>query len=466
MPATAAAAATQVKVTAVEDNPAEALAIKNKLQSSRMFACNLYQRYRGENVFEAAQRSDIVSLDLSVQGTNADSIKLANELVRRNPHQSLVFFTNEPQKQIALNSGQIVTLPGNFILGKYEAVWNAYDRLLLSIWIHDRCLALLKATNDYFYQNSDESQVREMFQQVIRQLRDFYPSLLFLIEEVGDTPLRRRYIKLRDTLHPILDEVTDTGKIEKSLKSVRRPLLSIAVEELNDIKNVNGVFTTTKLDNDIAYLRKSIYGEKFLKTRVFLYESLSSSLRKVNLFLKGERGFHRQRVGKVDYSKPPLKITSDVVVSSETLEEASGGGKPTDSQEATNLYLNAWFPDYVGKEKLVVGEKTDFLVNLGSTLEPNQMGISDPISEDESSLFETVDCVDVMVISPDADVVPLRNRLYMPPRPERPARFEVTPRTKGFIDLTVILTVLNEPIHRTVFSCEAEKKEPPEGGEP
>jgi hypothetical protein len=446
----ASTAATQVRVTAVEDNLEERRAIENKLQAAKMFTCHVYSKYRGENVFEAAQHSDIVSLDLMVQGTSADSIKLANELIRKNPHQSLLFFTTNPQEQVTLKAGHVVTLPGNFILSKHDEVWEAYDQLLLSIWIHDRCLAIIRATNDY-YQNLDDSKSRETLEHVVHQVRGFYPALLFLVDEVNAAPAKKRYLKLRNTLYTVLEEVVETGNVRKSLRNVRRPLMNIVTEELRDIKNIDGVFTTTKLDNEIALLRKAIYGEKLVKTKVLFYESLASSLELFNKILK-TRKLMPVRESSESWSVAP--------------GQSKGKQPEPEEPEAANLYLNAWFPEYAGKDKLVVGTKTAFLVNLGTTLEPDHLGVSDPVSEAEIALFDTVEYLDVMVISPTADIVPLRNRLKMPPTPDNPARFEITPRGEGILDLTVILTVLNEPIHRTVFTCEVEKTGSPHGAEP
>jgi len=124
------------------------------------------------------------------------------------------------------------------------------------------------------------------------------------------------------------------------------------------------------------------------------------------------------------------------------------------------LYVNAWFPDYNEGSWLTVGETSHLLVNLGPKITPSSLSISDHLTRDDESLVNAAEYIDIMVLCANADVAPLRARLPMPPKPECPAKFDVTPRIEGDLELTVVLMICNEPLHYTTFCCEARISEP------
>ena len=64
-----------------------------------------------------------------------------------------------------------------------------------------------------------------------------------------------------------------------------------------------------------------------------------------------------------------------------------------------------------------------------------------------------------MLLCAEADIEPIFDTLDLPPDPCNSVKFYVTPLNKGELNLTIVLLLKNEPIHRTTFSCEAEVAE-------
>jgi hypothetical protein len=135
-----------------------------------------------------------------------------------------------------------------------------------------------------------------------------------------------------------------------------------------------------------------------------------------------------------------------------TLEMESGGG-PT-----TTLYLNAWFPKHPDRKRgLPVGFATDLAVNIGPVPYAQLFTGegSDPIPVDQSHLFYSINSVDIMVMCPEARVEPICQSLNMPPGPDATVFFKIIPSKIGKFQLTVVILIHNDPIHRTSFSFDA-----------
>lgn len=113
------------------------------------------------------------------------------------------------------------------------------------------------------------------------------------------------------------------------------------------------------------------------------------------------------------------------------------------------IHLNVWFPeDRWAVVTLPVGAAARLLVNLAQR--PREAALaSERVSEDAIERFYEVDHVDVMVLCPGADVTPLRARLPLPPDAGAIARFEITPRRVGPLELSVVLLIEGESVHRT-----------------
>jgi hypothetical protein len=83
------------------------------------------------------------------------------------------------------------------------------------------------------------------------------------------------------------------------------------------------------------------------------------------------------------------------------------------------------------------------------------LGTSEQLSAEKAALLQEAGHVDVMVLCPEANVQPIIRTLDLPPQQDDYVTFTVTPRIAGQINLTIALLLRNEPIHRTVFSCDA-----------
>jgi hypothetical protein len=123
--------------------------------------------------------------------------------------------------------------------------------------------------------------------------------------------------------------------------------------------------------------------------------------------------------------------------------------------EAANsptIHLNVWFPDFQEAEvTLTVGVATAMWINLANSPRAGTLA-SERVSDDAVKHFYEVDYVDVIAVCPGADVEPLRARLPLPPNADTVARFELTPRRSGNLNLSVILLIEGEAIHQTTAS--------------
>jgi ATP-dependent helicase YprA (DUF1998 family) len=122
--------------------------------------------------------------------------------------------------------------------------------------------------------------------------------------------------------------------------------------------------------------------------------------------------------------------------------------------EVSTLYLNVYFPDYDEGTKLKVGVAARLNVNLSHEIKSDQLGKSEHLDEKAITSLYAVEYVDVLVLSPGANIVPLRSRILLNSE-ERTAHFNVTPIRSGIFNLTVILLARNEPIHTMMLKSEA-----------
>jgi hypothetical protein len=455
-------------VKVVEDRADHAEQIKQALAESPIFDFDVYSTYKGRNVLEEAIFADIVSLDVEVDKNRESSKRMARHIRLRDPHKSVFFFAEDPK--------EVQGEPGHFVLQKVQPVWRAYGRLLVMIWTHDRCLSLLKATNDYFH-NYDKEPYSTEFKKVFEKFQKFYPTLYWVVEATRelDPKMAETYLKLRDTLHGIADGIVFGRNFTKALAKVRRPLLEVVLSELRNIKEIEGVFTTHIYDSEIYALKNSIVSRPVgsrrrhpvMATKVFILESLSKSMRafrdvlrlgEADRPLQGLPPDLRSPVGDPDIEGSPQSVGDEPAAATESADEEAA------------LYLRAWFVDQeedkLMERPLVVGETSSLLVNIIQILRITEGGFHDRLPDEVKSLINSVEYVDIVVSCPDAEVVPLRNRLFMPPDPDKPAKFGVTPRTEGDFDLTLMIMIRNEPVHRTVFLCCAvEAKRIDEAGE-
>src|SRR6266496_3091554 len=130
----------QLEPLVVDDDKSDLSQIEQKLKSARIFNPVLYDSYEPVQFIENARAADIVSLDLEVKRVKAPSLEVCRHLKLVNPEQSIIFFTSQPQ--------EVLTEQINFVLDKSSEVWEAYDRLLMMILVHDRSLSLLRTVVD------------------------------------------------------------------------------------------------------------------------------------------------------------------------------------------------------------------------------------------------------------------------------------------------------------------------------
>jgi len=360
---------------------------------------------------EAAKDAHIVSLDVRIGRSTFKSIEAAKWLKEENPFRAIFFFTRVPEL--------VNEWPVNFLLVKNTRAAELLNRIPLMILVHDVSLALLREIvvllrARYYYQASPLSGL-------LKQLRDFYYLLRPIERSAGrfDQSLALRYQELRASLSPFIEnaDYLTSQFTGQNLSAVSHLLVDNVSRELGELEKIDGVRVRADLRDEITSLRNA-----------------QASLTVVESPLES---------GQTKAGDPDEEIHGD------------------DDTEASEIYLNVWFPDRpVEKPWLLLGKAARMLVNLGDEQEETSLGTTAPVSEESEARLETVDYVDVLVVCADADVVPLRSRIQVPPRKETTAQFEVTPLRIGEILLTVILLIKNDPIHRTPFYFEARNTEP------
>ena len=415
------------KVTSlvVEDNKNERLRIARKLSSSQAFEPVFYDNYQKHPLMQRAQDADIVSLDLEVENRRAESLFVCSQLKKQNPEKSVIFFTSSPE--------DVLSQPINFVLEKSKQVWESYDRLLMMILVHDRSFSLLREVVDL---SGNREEIEEHYAEMREKLSPFISSLLTIqrVFKKEDRTIAKRYRRLTKVLKKIYSVGGDAENIAVKLQKMQEPLIGFVRQELADLKQFDGVYATPKLENEIVDLDFSIahqpnllwpkrtVGERMI---VFAADRVADSFRSVSEYLK---------TGQTETAQTP-ETTSAAV-------------------EEHTLYLNAWFPDYEEKDSLTVYVPAELRVAL-DYLTTENLGTSAQISPEKAELLNTAGHVEVMVISPEADIDPLIVSLELPPEKEAFVKFTVTPRKEGSINLSVLLLIRNEPIYRTVFVCQA-----------
>jgi ActR/RegA family two-component response regulator len=124
-----------------------------------------------------------------------------------------------------------------------------------------------------------------------------------------------------------------------------------------------------------------------------------------------------------------------------------------------SAYLNAWFPDYLGEDALlIVAVGARLMVNLGPLRSEALQALDATVGRPVDDLLTALDSIDVIVSSSGADVSPLRRRLSLPPGPEATVEFLLTPRRQGLHVLTVVLLHNNDEIHRADFAFAAHEQ--------
>lgn len=361
-----------------------------------------------KEALEAARGADIVSLDVRIGRVTYKSIKAAEWLRHENPFRAIFFFTRVPE---AVTGKE---WPVNFILVKNTRAAALLNSIPLMILVHDVCLALLRQIVRLF--DATDGQPREQLRSgLLSRLTHFY-HLLSPIErsaQRSDSSIARRYQEFRANLSPFIENpgYLSSEVNYEGFSAVRRLLVDKVTTELSELEKIDGVHVRDQLKEEISSLKEV---------------QSSLPIMDPNLAIGG--------------------ITADVA--------ADDIGAAEDVEPA--FYLNVWFPDRPLEEPwLIVAEEARMLVNLGERREEIGLATTDPISEEAESQLDTVEYVDVLVICADADVVPLRNRIQVPPRKETTAQFQVTPLRQGEISLTVVLLIKNDPIHRTLFYFEA-----------
>lgn len=442
-------AAAKVQSLVVEDDLRDKSEIEHKLRATDVFAPAIYDNYRQGFAMEHARAADIVALDVEVERVKQNSIDIAKKLKQLNPDQSVIFFTSSPH--------EVLTQPINFVLDKSAQVWDSYERLLMRILIHDKSLALLKYVND-FCMRPDTQRLGEVYRETQESIGSFVPSLISIqgYFQRDDKPTARRYGKLLRLLKGTYHGDPRAGRASRTLRNMRQPLLDVVLDEVGRLKQIDGVYVTPKLNSELEYLKdlimhdESASGLLFDRAKVCALEGTAGVLHFVNQFLKGmtpaagtTRGAEPAALEQWPHKEIDILYADDALFGDEVVDDG--------------LYLNAWFPDYDDDDSLKVGVAARLRVNIDMESRDGSLGASESIPPDKAQILYTVGHIDVMVISPDADVTPLLKRLEMPPSAERFVEFKVTARAGGPINLTVALLVCNEPIYRTVFSCEAKE---------
>lgn len=414
----------KVSSLVVEDNRRDRFHIRDKL-SDRVFDAVIYDNYRKYPLMEKARRADIVSLDFDVEETSYKSKYICRQLKGYNPHQSIIFFTDTPQK--------VKNQPINFVLSKSDEVWESYDRLLMSILVHDRSLALLH--NVMEIPDSEPDQIEQKYEDLKENLPHFISSMLTIKDVVKkeDKQAARRYDDLTRMLKRMHRVRGDKTQILKTLHQAREPLMEVVRTELDELKKVDGVHTTTKLEDEIRELDRSIaeHPEPVVDPR---------SIRE------------RVMVFAAD------KVVDTLRAVSEKLHREAAAGSTTRSEsfepdEQRSVYLNASFPEYEDKDALIVNVSAELLINLDFIRTVGQLGTSEELPRDILEVLNAAGYVNIAVISPSADIETVVRTLKLPPQPGDFAKFVVTPRKTDELKLTVFLLLRNDPVYQTDFTC-------------
>jgi Domain of unknown function (DUF2382) len=260
----------------------------------------------------------------------------------------------------------------------------------------------------------------------------------------------------------VIEEVVIGKEVAEKIETIRETLRRTDVQ----IEEVPGVRAFDEYAGDFrSYYNQHLAGSGLA------YERYSPAFRYGHSLASNEP-FHSQSWATIEPDARRLweeknsgswdQIKDAIRFSWETVRDHTRERIPIEPDKASTLYLNIWFPDRPQEKVcLTVGREERLLVNLGPSRGIDHLGTSNPLSREAVSSVYATDHIDVLVLCPGANVLPLRNRLSVPPRPNDVAAFKITPMRPGPFDLMVVLLVRNEPIHRTTFSFEAIGAEDP-----
>ncbi len=416
------------KVTSliVEDDKKHRLQLVEKLGSSHAFAPLFYDNYRKGPFMQRAKDADIVSLDLEVEHRTNESRYVCKQLKSADPFKTVVYFTSSPE--------EVLTEPINFVLEKSKEVWESYDSLLLKIFVHDRSLNLL---HDVLKLSADQRDVQEHYNEIRDQLPSFISSLMSIqdVFKKENKKTAKRYGRLGKFLTQMYRVSGDEKGISYKLHQMQKPLMGLVNTELAELKQVEGVHVTPKLEGEIRSLKHSVSEQS-------------------NSFVDNRDLTEKLIVSTADRVTDYLRSFSDYF-SGGNPEPPDSGEKGDELKHEQSLYLNASFPDYEDKETLTVGVSAKLRVSLDYLTRAEPLGSSEQLSADTAALLQEAGEVDVLLLCPEADIQPIVETLDLPPREGNFVAFEVRPLIEGVLNLTIVLLLKNEPIHRTTFSCEA-----------
>lgn len=416
------------KAHVIEDEESDARVFVEELNSTGIFAPDASSNVSGDYMDKAAG-ADVISLDARIDGVTGPSLDAAEQLMIDNPERSVVFVTRVP-REVVLES------PANFIIEKYTPATASYVSTLFMLMINDKILSLLTLANNLLNE-SGEAHMDEFLARA-RRLQNSLSESSTLLTQIKVEP--QGYARLASLLEAVTERPYQRTDFAGLLRFFCILLLKRVIGDVDRLKQIKGVYTTARLEQKIKELISGILSEEEAKQLVGLDQERGRLVR----FSE----FVGSLLGRFDARRSRGTASEKV----ETVEEV----EPEEGLITAKWYLNIWFPDHPeDRAWIIIGEPARLFVNIGPPREQRAMSRSAGISADAESLVYSTDYVDVIVVCPGADVVPLRNRLPVPPDPERIAGFEITPRKAGILELKVELVVKNETIHVTPYLIEA-----------
>lgn len=396
----------EVTAVIVEDEPEDKKLAESELARAGVDAVSFDTLEDFNKVREAAKEAKIISLDLDVDNVTYRSVELAEELVGENPFRGIFIFTKRPRS--------VQNLPVNFVVEKRTQAQGLYGLISFQILIHDTSLSLLRLMDNLLNRTS-HAHIGPVFDRFYGELQEFYSVLPFVINKSAmlDPEMSTDCQEIEFLLRPLLSDHLHgaTDYSTPSLLSFCQPLFQGVSNTLRRFENIEGVHFNPTLRREVDALEAALAAHEV---------SLEAA----------------------------ASVEAHGLVSAPADSEAEGDAA---------LYLNIRFPK-CSKEKplLPVGQQTELVVNIGAPIDSESAGQTDSIPNEEASETGKIDHVDVIVLCAGADVVPLRNRLYLPPKKSNTAKFYITPLRQGNLSLSVVLLLRNDPIHRTTFNIQAE----------
>jgi CheY-like chemotaxis protein len=355
---------------------------------------------------EESADAQIIVLDLKFGTSTTESIEAAMWLKGQNPFRAIFFFTQVPE---ALND---IEWPVNFVLDKTKPAADQLDQIALRILIHDISLALLSKLTELPKTGNGQDAENKLLS-FSDHLEEFY-ILLFPIEwsaEKVNPSIKQRCQQIRASLSPYVEntEYLTSAASYDGLAGLQRLFFESVSAELHELERIDGVSIGDRLKEQVALLKRQ---------------------------------------------------QSDLVLLDGATERKEVSYETSVHEEASSFQLSVWFPDRPAEEPwLLVGQESRMFVKLDFEQGKEGLAVPDPASADVEETPDTIEHIDVLILCPDADIVPLRNRIKVPPHRGTPAQFQVMPLREGKLPLTVVFMVQNDPIHRTPFYFEAKRAE-------